>query len=118
MMHGMAGSKLAYHQELAAKQAMEDQAYCTSSDHPREVAMGQVSRVLEVHGDRLSDLLANVALFLERFYGPQPEAGCPVAGAPTPQSPGMLPEIERHLNRHSYLIEELSQKIRRLGDIA
>lgn len=115
MAYGIAG-QMAMQQSLAAKMAVERDVY-SSGDEPRQVLMSAVSRSLEIQGSRISDALSTVSLFLDRFFGPQPEAGA-TTGVPTPAPCGMIHEVERNLSRNEYLLGELEQKIRRLGDIA
>lgn len=116
MMGGIAQGHMAYQQELAAKQAMERDVY-SSSDQPRQIIMGAVSRAVEMQGNRIGDVLGTVTLFLDRFFGPQPEPSAS-AGAPTPQPTGVIHEVERNLSRNDRLLCELEERIRRLGDIA
>ena len=111
---------MAYQQELAAKRAAEVEFRnntFVSKDEPHQVLMGAVSGVIEIHGDRLSEAVCVVEMFLDRVFGPQP-APATAAGAPTPQPCGLLPEIERGLDRNERLLNDLLSKLRRLGDIA
>lgn len=107
---------MVYQQELAAKQAIDRSAY-SSCDEPRQILMGAVSRVVEMQGNRINDVLGSLSLFLDRFFGPQPDAAT-TAGVATPQPMGIIHEVERNLSRSDCLLSELEQKIRRLGDIA
>lgn len=116
----LSGAEAAYAQEIAAKRAamveFRDNTF-VSKDEPRRVVMEVVSRTVEIQGNRIGDVLTSVSLFLDRFFGPQPEPGT-VAGAPTPQPTGVIHEVERNLSRNDRLLCDLEEKIRRLGDIA
>ena len=116
-MHGLVGTQAGYAQEMAAKQCVTERNVYPTSDGPREVIMGAVSRALDLHGNRIGDALASVSIFLDRFFGPQPEPSASATPA-TPQPIGVVHEVERNLSRNDYLLAELEQKIRRLGDIA